>query len=142
MAGVKGRSGGARPNTGGARPGAGRPKGSKSKPKPGDLVMQPHVAPTTPAVKTITEDGDDGKVVAVDVAGGEEDPLEFLRAIQKDVRIDVRLRLRAAVTLAQYQHTKLKDGGKKQKTAQRAEDAATPGSKFGVRQGPGLKVVE
>lgn len=26
MAGVKGRSGGARPNTGGARPGAGRPK--------------------------------------------------------------------------------------------------------------------
>jgi len=32
MAGVKGRSGGARPNTGGARPGAGRPK--KAPPSP------------------------------------------------------------------------------------------------------------
>jgi phage terminase small subunit len=35
MAGVKGRSGGARPNTGGARPGAGR----KPKPKPETVVV-------------------------------------------------------------------------------------------------------
>lgn len=35
MAGVKGRSGGARPNTGGARPGAGR----KPKPKPEPVLI-------------------------------------------------------------------------------------------------------
>jgi phage terminase small subunit len=34
MAGVKGRSGGARPNTGGARPGAGRPKKETPPPIP------------------------------------------------------------------------------------------------------------
>ena len=32
MAGVKGRSGGARPNSGGRRKGAGRPPGSRNKP--------------------------------------------------------------------------------------------------------------
>ncbi len=36
MAGVKGRSGGARPNSGGARPGAGR----KPKPKPDPVVIE------------------------------------------------------------------------------------------------------
>ena len=33
MAGMKGRSGGARKNSGGARPGAGRPVGSRNKPR-------------------------------------------------------------------------------------------------------------
>lgn len=34
MAGMKGRSGGARPNSGGARPGAGRPKKEEAAPEP------------------------------------------------------------------------------------------------------------
>ena len=85
MAGVKGRSGGARPNTGGARHGAGR------KPKP--IV---HVDD-----KPASSGGDDPLKLLMDIAFGriEVSPLQ----------------VRAAVAAVQYTHAKVGEGGKKER---------------------------
>lgn len=79
MAGVKGRSGGARP-------------GSGRKPKP--------------------------KLPAADT------PIAFLLSVMNDPNQDPRLRVRAAITAAQYEHTKKADGGKREELAKAAEEAA------------------
>lgn len=112
MAGVKGRSGGARPNTGGARPNSGgaRPgAGRKPKTKP--------VEPEIPAKSG-------------------ETPLEFLLSVQNSALASPSLRVRAAIAAAQYVHTKRGDGGKKEADADKAKTAAA--GKYGVRQGPRL----
>lgn len=66
------------------------------------------------------------------------DPLDFLQRIMQDENADPTLRVRAAITVAQYKHTKLADGGKKL-NAQDAADKAADG-KFTPRRAP-LKLV-
>lgn len=91
MAGVKGRSGGARKNTGGARPGAGR------KPKP---------KVDTPPV--VIDDGD-------------VDMLELLQQIALGKRAANAIQIRAAVAAVQYTHPKVGEGGKKERKQAEAE---------------------
>lgn len=112
MAGVKGRSGGARPNSGGARPGAGR------KPKP---------RPPEPAPVVIESSGDDNM-------------LTLLQDVALGRKVATPLQVRAAIAAVQYTHTKRGDGGKKEEAQKNAGKAAA--GRFGVRAGPpSLKVV-
>ena len=76
MAGMKGRSGGARKNSGGARPGAGRPPGSRNKPR---LIAG---LPETDC------------------------PLQWLLNAMNCDALPMRLRLRCAVVLLDYWHTR------------------------------------
>src|SRR5687767_3784420 len=104
MAGVKGRSGG-------ARPGAGRkPKAKVTVPGVAvGLEPQPHggalkrsKAPERPAPPKA------------------DTPLEFLKGVMNDLEQDPKLRVRAAIAAAQYEHLKKGDGGKKDETADKA----------------------
>lgn len=94
--------------SGGARPGAGR------KPK---LPKDP--APQLPATPN-------------------QDPLDFLLAVQNDADAAPALRVRAAIAAAQYVHIKKGDGGKKDERAERAKAAA--GGKFAPPPAPKLVV--
>lgn len=107
MAGVKGKSGGPRKNAGGARPGAGRPRKEKAPPPP---------PPPIPESDT---------------------PLAFIKSVMNDPAQDLRIRLRAAIAAAQYEHTKKGDGGKKDEQAEKAKKAA---SKFSASAPPKLVV--
>jgi len=73
-------------------------------------------------------------------ANGDEDSLEFLRLVVRDNTVDVQTRTRAAIALAQYEHTRLSDGGKKDGRKRAAEEVA--GSKFGASAPPKLAVVK
>jgi len=97
MAGVKGKSGGARPNSGGARPGAGR------KPKP---KAPPRDAPPL----------DDSR---------KEDALEYLLRVVADAGESSHLRVRAAIAAVQYQRVKAGDGGKKDERVENAKKASS-----------------
>lgn len=117
MAGVKGKSGGPRPNSGGKRPGAGR------KPSPPPLMpAKPPAQPGADPAQTT----------------GEQSPLDFLKSVYGDETVDLRIRVRAAVAAAQYEHTKRHDGGKKEDQADAAKKAA--GGKFGPKAPPKLIV--
>ena len=76
MAGMKGRSGGARKNAGGRREGAGRPLGSRNKPR---LI---HGLPET------------------------SDPLRWLLTLMNHTAAPLRLRMACAVALLPYFHTR------------------------------------
>jgi len=110
MAGVKGRSGGARKNSGGARPGAGR----KKKVLP---VESPNAQPEL----------EDGPVP--------EDMLELLQAVATGKVKASTIQVRAAIAAVQYTHTKKGDGGKKEEQAGKAKDA---GNKFAPTAAPRL----
>jgi phage terminase small subunit len=69
---------------------------------------------------------------------GGKDPLEFLLAVMNDESAKPELRVRAAIAAAQYKHTKLADGGKKDER-QRAAEAAGSG-KFSAGAPPKLVV--
>lgn len=99
MAGVKGRSGGARPNTGGARPNSG--------PKP-KVTIGPVAVEITPIEP---------------IANAEITPLEFLLQVMRSPHIDDKTRLEAAKTAAQYCHLKKGDGGIKDEKAEKAKKA-------------------
>ena len=75
MAGMKGRSGGARKNAGGRREGAGRPLGSRNKPRL--IGGLPETA----------------------------DPLEWLQALVNRTDVPMRIRFSAARALLPYFHT-------------------------------------
>ena len=111
MAGVKGKSGGARPNTGGARPGAGRPKKAAEPAQPG------------------------GQVSAI---GKTDDPEVFLIALMNDAHADLKLRADAAKALMPFKHAKKGEvaTGKKADAANRAKAAA--GGKFAAAAPPKL----
>lgn len=84
MAGVKGRSGGARPNSGGARPNSGgRREGAGRKP-----AGPPPVHP-------------------------DQDMLSFLKNVALGNLQATALQVRAAIAAVQYTHAKLAAGGKK-----------------------------
>lgn len=111
MAGVKGRSGG-------ARPGAGRPRKT---PQEADqaLAQGPAKAEVVPAVPG-------------------QDPLDFLLAVQNNPHAPLKDRIRAAVAAAQYKHTKSGDGGKKDAAADKAKKAAA--GRFAQKAPPRLVV--
>jgi phage terminase small subunit len=107
MAGVKGRSGGARPNTGGARPGAGR--------KPAETVK---LTIPVPIMDTLAH----------------KDPMVFLMALMNDIEADIKLRADAAKTLMMYTHLKKGDGGVKDEKAEKAKKAGQ--GKFAAAPAP------
>lgn len=64
--------------------------------------------------------------------------VEFLRGVMNDVVQDPRLRVRAAITLAQYESHKAGDGGKKEEQAEKAQKAAS--SRYAPKAPPKLVV--
>lgn len=127
VAGVKGRSGG-------ARNGAGR-KGSPRRtigvvepvtpasPK----VAAPVVTPTPPVKVAEAEEMTIGDL-------GEVDPLAFLEAVMRNPLAADQLRVRAAVTVASYRHSKKGDAGKKGLKAEAADRAGR--GRFGASAPP------
>lgn len=112
MAGVKGRSGGARPNSGGKRPGAGR------KPKSVDPKSANSAAPPRAAAP---------------------DMLTFLQEVALGLTDATTTQVRAAIAAVQYTHTKKGDGGKKDEQAAAAKSVANAG-RFAA-SAPPLKLV-
>lgn len=113
MAGVKGRSGGKRAN-------AGR--------KP--LTPEQKAARAAARAEKAAEAA---AAVSDGMPAGNLEPLPFLEAVMNNPQADIKVRVRAAIAAAQYRHTKLHDGGKKDATAGKAKDAAggrfsTPGA--------------
>lgn len=122
MAGVKGRSGG-------KRPGAGRPKkGAASKVVTVATPARPKAkaapAPKNPVVAkndpVVTPDAAD----ATPPATTYDDPVEFLLTAMNNPLLDMNLRVRAALSAAQYKNKKVHDGGKKEEQAGAAKSAA------------------
>lgn len=127
MAGVKGKSGGARPGTGGAMPnsggsraGAGRKKKSASNDRAVsvEIEAQPHGRSlkrekSTPVVMEPT------------------DMLTLLQNVALGITEATTTQVRAAIAAVQYTHTKKGDGGKKD--AQK-DAAAEVSSLFGLRK--------
>jgi phage terminase small subunit len=123
MAGVKGRSGG-------ARPGAGR-KGSPRRtigvvaPVPAERPADAKpVAPTTPPVQVAEAE----ELTIGDL--GDVDPLAFLEAVMRNPLAADQLRVRAAVTVAAYRHSKKGDAGKKGAKEEAARKASGAGGRF------------
>lgn len=112
MAGVKGRSGG-------ARPGAGR--------KPKGYVRPPEVADS----ESSQVQRDDPKVYGSGI-DAVDDPKDFLAAYMNDSSVPGHERRQAAQALMPYFHMKREDGKKKQ----RQEAAVEAASKFPTPAGP------
>jgi phage terminase small subunit len=68
-----------------------------------------------------------------------EMPLDFLLSMMRDPNFDLKLRLEAAKTAAQYCHLKKGDGGIKDEKAEKAKKVAT--GKFASAPAP-LSVVK
>lgn len=117
MAGVKGRSGGARPNS-----------GPKPKPK---TVMDPA---TGAAIKVAAE-----RVAKVyDLGDGVKDPAEFLELVMGNPTVDLEARKDAAKALLPYRHKKVGEAGKKE---EKQAAAAKVAGRFGAAQPPKLHAV-
>lgn len=140
MAGVKGKSGGPRPNSGGKRPGAGRkPKAAaKSANQPPATKLQVTLEPQARGGALKRSKAAKAEPTGALVDGKTRDPLQFLELVINDPTAPLKDRIRAAVAAAQYRHTKLHDGGKKDAATGKAGKAAK--GRFGARPAP-LKVV-
>lgn len=109
MAGVKGRSGG-------ARAGAGRkPKNRDSQTESETQELRASIA--VPGVP-------------------DQKPLEFLKSVYTNAEVPLNHRVRAAVAAAQYEHFKRGDGGKKDEDKSKAAKAST--GKFSSMGAPRL----
>lgn len=79
------------------------------------------------------------EAVYLDVAEGDcEDSLDFLRAVIRSNDAPLSERVRCAISLAQYEHTRNRDGGKNVAKTSRAEKAAS--GKFASGEAPRLAV--
>lgn len=65
-------------------------------------------------------------------------PLEFLLEVMHDLNAPLQERVRAAITAAQYVHTRTKDGGKKEAAAEAAKKAGS--GKFASAPPPKLVI--
>ena len=111
MAGVKGRSGGARPNSG---------------PKPKQVSLADVAADN--ALRAASE-----KVAKThSLANGSKDPADFLEQVMGCVSIDIAARMDAAKALLPYRHAKPGAAGKKEEKQAAAEKVAG-GGRFGLR---------
>lgn len=126
MAGVKGRSGG-------ARPGAGR----KPKPKPPTVVpVEPQIAARMTVAEKREKAGE--KPTTTVTAATTIDMLQFLQDVALG-RIEAKpMQVRAAIAAVQYTHAKKGEGGKKEAAASKAKEVAA--GRFGARPAP-LKLV-
>ena len=116
MAGVKGRSGGARPNSG-------------PKPKPKTVIDA-----TGSALKVAAD-----KVAKThNLASGSTDPAEFLESVMGNVTVDLDARMDAAKALLPYRHAKPGAAGKKEEKQAAAEKVA---GRFGASAPPKLRAV-
>ncbi len=110
MAGVKGKSGGARPGTGGAMPNSGGSRagsGRKKKSASNDTAV---IDPT--------------------------DMLTLLQNVALGITEASTIQVRAAIAAVQYTHVKKGDGGKKEEQAEAAKKVG--GGRFGAAQPPRL----
>ena len=111
MAGVKGKSGGARANAGGARPGAGRKKKSANE-----------------SAVAVTMEGqpNGGALKRTKATPVEMEPRDMLTLLQ-DVALGrveaTTVQVRAAIAAVQYTHMKKGDGGKKEAQQDAAKEA-------------------
>ena len=71
---------------------------------------------------------------------GAGDSLDFLRGVMNDLSQKPELRVRAAITIAQYEHAKPGEGGKKESRAEAAKTAGV--GKFGTGGAPRLVSVK
>lgn len=111
MAGVKGKSGGARANAGGPRKNAGGSRTGAGRPKKA--------------------------IAALAFKEQFDDPLEFLKRVMNDSAADPKLRVDAAKAMAPFVHAKKGEGGKKAAKKDAADQVA---SKFGPPRAPRLVV--
>ena len=126
MAGVKGRSGGARPNT-----------GPKPRPKTHDIG----VALAKIVVEQSAAVAGEGAGVSQPMqpqVSAEQTPLEFLLSVMRNPLVDDKLRLEAAKTAAPFMHTKKGDVGVKDEKAEKAKKASA--GKFAAAPPPKLVV--
>lgn len=162
MAGVKGRSGGARPNTGGVRPGAGRPRKKTLLEQAADEKLA-QVKPTKPAAektcaaaaKKVKADAvllakevkelvakpdvsveDRTKIMEELFPRGSRDPLEFLLDVMQMPLLHPDLRVKAAMKAVDFTHRKPAEGGKKEERRDAAESAQ--GGRFAPTAPPRL----
>lgn len=136
MAGVKGRSGG-------ARQGAGRPRAVEPKQAAGRVArvrLRNDTDEELPRNSAGTAMAPAEDMEPTVVLPASDDPLEFLIAAMNNPLLDARSRLRAAVTAAQYTNKKTKGFGKKE---QQATDAANVvrSSRFAPSAPPRLELV-
>lgn len=135
MAGVKGRSGG-------KRPGAGRPRGSGKK---GVTAAAPAATQNSVpgTAEPVAQAPTDPMATAAQGQGTQpgtwyDNPLDFLIVAMNNPALEMPLRVRAALSAAQYKNTKPGDGGKKEQQAAAAKTAA---QKFRPSAPPPLRVV-
>lgn len=129
MAGVKGRSGGARPNSGGARAGAGRKPKAASKSANGgvDESLEPQA-----------HGGALKRKKAEPAVTGTDDPLDFLRQVWRGDIDATATQVRAAASALPFVHKKLGEGGKKE---QRQDAANKVAGRFAAAAPPRLASV-
>lgn len=137
MAGVKGRSGGARPNSG---------------PKKKAPVVLPYSDPSSAQVEATTaglpdqvQTASDPVSVPVEAPSQEPaakyiSPLQYLESVYMNDAQDVSMRIRAAAVAANFVHKKKDDVGKKVERAEKA-DAVGAGTKFTPGRKPALRAV-
>lgn len=132
MAGVAGKSGGARPNSGGKRAGAGRkPKAAPAESangstvSPGGVEVRLEPQPRGGALK---------RSKAAPVPIEERDMLQLLKDVALGIVDASPTQVRAAIAAVQYTHTKKGDGGVKDQK-QDAANAAQKG-RFGAPPPP------
>ena len=84
------------------------------------MELERHVKELEETVQKIKR-GDPDVLPEVDLA---DSPLEFLRNIWNNPKLPLRERMRAAITAAQYEHTKKGKAGKKEDAREAAHEAA------------------
>lgn len=142
MAGVKGRSGGARPNSG-PKPKTkdiGVTKTEKVKEEPVEEVGAKLSDVVVAQAAAVVAEGAGVSQPTQELAQHTNlTPLEFLLAVMNNPMVEDRLRIDAAKTAAQYLHLKKGDGGVKEEKAEKAKKAAA--GKFGASAPPKLVAV-
>lgn len=130
MAGVKGRSGGARPNTGGKRAGAGRkPKSAAQRDSapPATKPKEPKVGATSRPRAPVYEE-----------------PISFLRDMVNDRKVADSVRVQAGIAWARLEKVgrvappREEPKGKKEQQKDAASAQATGGGVFAMRPAPRL----
>lgn len=125
MAGVKGRSGGARPGT-----------GPKPRPKTHDIGAE--FAKIVVEQAAVAAEGAVGSQPTQPAISADVTPLEFLLSVMRNPLVDDKLRLEAAKTAAPFMHMKKGDVGVKDEKADKAKKAAA--GKFAAAAAPKLVV--
>ncbi|MYM31494.1 hypothetical protein GTP58_24475 [Duganella sp. CY15W] len=137
MAGVKGKSGGARANAGGARAGAGRkPKETAAKSANAGRSKSANANAVVTALEKQPHGGSLKRSKSQTVKISERSMLQLLQDIALGQVEASGLQVRAAIAAVQYTHTKKGDGGKKDEAAEKARAAGA--GKFAATAPPKL----